>query len=245
MAAPSVTPEAIPRRLGRYSCPSTTVIAKVPTTVNPTTAIRTNASPVGASMKAASAGPARARQASRIVRRPSRSATRPPITVPAAPAASMAVSAMLPAASEVPSVVTNQTGTKLSRPKCTHERSEMTPVRRANAPHLVLPGGLRGRLGRRRAADAQPVQPARFAARIVPGGDRDEAEHERAAQAEREDAAGGQHGAEGEPGVAAEGEQAHAARLGDARGVVGMAGALGWKAATPMPDRTIAANVSA
>ena len=71
MAAPSVTPEAIPSRFGRYSWPSTTVIAKVPTTAKPTTAISGNAGTIGAAMKAAMTGADEGQvHASRIVRLP-------------------------------------------------------------------------------------------------------------------------------------------------------------------------------
>ena len=62
-----------------------------------------------------------------------RSTSRPPTSVPIAPATSIAVNAVLPAASVEESSWTNQSGTNDCRPKYTPERSEITPPRRVKA----------------------------------------------------------------------------------------------------------------
>ena len=118
IASPSVTPDAIPSRLGRYSCPITTETLKDITVTKPIAASSTPAtSSLGARMKPSSSGIWATIEPTSTLRRPIRSTSCPPTSVPSAPATSIAARNAFAVASLAPYSWMNQIGAKDCSPK--------------------------------------------------------------------------------------------------------------------------------
>jgi hypothetical protein len=103
MESPIVMPAASPMRPGRYSCPITTVIPKVPTVAAPTSTSNAMPRKGPANVKQKTRGGNTSIDATSIVRLPNLSARGPIVRVPAAPPKSISVRAVFPIAGDTSS----------------------------------------------------------------------------------------------------------------------------------------------
>ncbi len=211
IASPSVMPEARPSRPGRYSWPITTVTENGPSAAIPIAASTTTNGAVGTCGSASSSSVSGIIEATSTGLRPTRSASRPPISVPIAPATS--------------STVQRRRGGCRARPVALDqvdrdERLEGEERRGAGdgrareaaerPPRRRLPRGVRA--DRRRAL--RPGEPRALERQPRRDEQPRDGEQRRRAEPEGRDDERDEQRAEREAGVAADREQAHATRAG-------------------------------
>src|SRR3954465_7914883 len=235
IARPSVTPEAIPRRDGRYSWPMTTVTLKVAIVAAPIRASAPIATPTPPSSSTTMSGVKTAIDVRRTTRRPKRPASRPPAGEPGGdPAAGQRAERAGGEHRGERGVGGGLGGAQLVDEVERHERHQAEVEdrrpgagggrRRERAPLVGL--GLRRGLVRRRGGGAEALEPPELAGDQQGDGGGHDGHERRAAKAEGQRERRHEHRAEREARVAADGEEAHRSRAPLAGHVVGEARCL-------------------